>query len=121
MTTQALQGALADYFAAWVQDLALRIETFDADSVTLRLPQPPAGAPLAPARPVAPCGPTAPAGPVAGPSRSRMSPSAAVSPAAKNSRPVTGLAAAQTAARPMPKAAANAVALFTDWTGGWGR
>jgi uncharacterized protein (TIGR00369 family) len=37
--TQLLQSALADYFAPWVQDLGLKVEGFDADSVTLRLPQ----------------------------------------------------------------------------------
>jgi uncharacterized protein (TIGR00369 family) len=36
--TQLLQGALAEYFAPWVQDLALKVESCDADSVTLRLP-----------------------------------------------------------------------------------
>jgi uncharacterized protein (TIGR00369 family) len=30
--------ALADYFAPWVQELGLKPETSDADSVTLRLP-----------------------------------------------------------------------------------
>ena len=34
-----LQRALAEYFAPWVQALGLRAEAFDADSVTLRLPQ----------------------------------------------------------------------------------
>jgi acyl-coenzyme A thioesterase PaaI-like protein len=33
--------APARYFAPWVQALALRVEAFDADSVTLRLPQDP--------------------------------------------------------------------------------
>ena len=37
MDTQILQAALAEYFAPWVQDLALKVESFDADSVTLRL------------------------------------------------------------------------------------
>jgi uncharacterized protein (TIGR00369 family) len=39
MTADLLQGALAEYFAPWVQALELRVEAFDADSVTLRLPQ----------------------------------------------------------------------------------
>jgi uncharacterized protein (TIGR00369 family) len=39
MDPATLQGALAEYFAPWVQALGLRVETFDADSVTLRLPQ----------------------------------------------------------------------------------
>jgi uncharacterized protein (TIGR00369 family) len=39
MDTAALQSALAEYFAPWVQELALRAESFDADSVTLRLPR----------------------------------------------------------------------------------
>ena len=38
---QALQAALAAYFAPWVQALRLRVECFDADSVTLRLPHDP--------------------------------------------------------------------------------
>src|SRR5918993_5320722 len=36
---EQLQGALADYFAPWVQALGLKVEVFDADSVTLRLPR----------------------------------------------------------------------------------
>jgi uncharacterized protein (TIGR00369 family) len=36
---QQLQAALPEYFAPWVQALNLRVEGFDADSVTLRLPQ----------------------------------------------------------------------------------
>jgi acyl-coenzyme A thioesterase PaaI-like protein len=36
-----LQSALAEYFAPWVQDLGLAVDTRDADSVTLRLPQSP--------------------------------------------------------------------------------
>jgi uncharacterized protein (TIGR00369 family) len=36
---QILQSALAEYFAPWVQALALQVEGFDADSVTARLPQ----------------------------------------------------------------------------------
>ena len=39
MDTDTLQSALAEYFAPWVQALGLRVETFDADSVTARLPQ----------------------------------------------------------------------------------
>lgn len=39
MNLETLQAALPDYFAPWVQALGLRVETFDADSVTLRLPQ----------------------------------------------------------------------------------
>ena len=39
MDKETLQGALPAYFAPWVQALALRVEAFDADSVTLRLPQ----------------------------------------------------------------------------------
>jgi len=39
MDTQTLQGALPAYFAPWVQALGLQVESFDADSVTLRLPQ----------------------------------------------------------------------------------
>ena len=38
MTAEILQAALADYFAPWVQALGLKVEAFDADSVTLRLP-----------------------------------------------------------------------------------
>jgi uncharacterized protein (TIGR00369 family) len=37
--TQSLQAALPEYFAPWVQELGLRVEAFDEDSVTLRLPQ----------------------------------------------------------------------------------
>lgn len=37
--TGTLQSALADYFAPWVQELGLTVEGFDADSVTLRIPQ----------------------------------------------------------------------------------
>ena len=36
---ELLQSALAEYFAPWVQALGLQVEGFDADSVTLRLPQ----------------------------------------------------------------------------------
>jgi uncharacterized protein (TIGR00369 family) len=39
MDTNKLQSALAEYFAPWVQDLHLQAESFDAESVTLRLPQ----------------------------------------------------------------------------------
>ena len=39
MTGEILQAALAEYFAPWVQALGLTVEAFDADSVTLRLPQ----------------------------------------------------------------------------------
>lgn len=39
MDRETLQGALPEYFAPWVQDLGLRVEAFDAESVTLRLPQ----------------------------------------------------------------------------------
>ena len=39
MDQATLQGALPEYFAPWVQELGLRVEAFDADSVTLRLPQ----------------------------------------------------------------------------------
>lgn len=38
MDKHVLQGALAEYFAPWVQELGLRVESFDVDSVTLRLP-----------------------------------------------------------------------------------
>ncbi|MCW5651239.1 MAG: PaaI family thioesterase [Ramlibacter sp.] len=39
MSRERLQSALAEYFAPWVQALSLQVEAFDADSVTLRLPQ----------------------------------------------------------------------------------
>lgn len=39
MDKETLQRALPEYFAPWVQALGLRVEAFDADSVTLRLPQ----------------------------------------------------------------------------------
>lgn len=39
MDKETLQSALAEYFAPWVQALGLQVEAFDADSVTLRLPQ----------------------------------------------------------------------------------
>lgn len=41
MEKQTLQSALTEYFAPWVQALGLKVEAFDADSVTLRLPQDP--------------------------------------------------------------------------------
>jgi uncharacterized protein (TIGR00369 family) len=39
MEKETLQGALPEYFAPWVQALGLQVQAFDADSVTLRLPQ----------------------------------------------------------------------------------
>ncbi len=39
MTLQALQAALPAYFAPWVQALNLQVDSFDSQSVTLRLPQ----------------------------------------------------------------------------------
>lgn len=39
MDKQVLESALGEYFAPWVQALGLQVEAFDADSVTLRLPQ----------------------------------------------------------------------------------
>jgi uncharacterized protein (TIGR00369 family) len=39
MDTKLLQSALAEYFAPWVQALGLKVEAFEGDSVTLRLPQ----------------------------------------------------------------------------------
>jgi len=39
ITNEALEQALSDLFAPWVQALNLRVERQDADSVTLRLPQ----------------------------------------------------------------------------------
>ena len=38
MNRETLQSALAEYFAPWVQDLGLRADGFDGQSVTLRLP-----------------------------------------------------------------------------------
>jgi uncharacterized protein (TIGR00369 family) len=38
MTLEELQGTLPAYFAPWVQDLGLLAVSFDADSVTLRMP-----------------------------------------------------------------------------------
>jgi uncharacterized protein (TIGR00369 family) len=39
MDKETLQAALPEYFAPWVQALGLRVESFDPESVTLRLPQ----------------------------------------------------------------------------------
>jgi uncharacterized protein (TIGR00369 family) len=39
MDRETLQGALPEYFAPWVQALGLQVDSFDADSVTLRLPR----------------------------------------------------------------------------------
>jgi uncharacterized protein (TIGR00369 family) len=39
MNADTLNAALPQYFAPWVQALGLVVETLDADSVTLRLPQ----------------------------------------------------------------------------------
>lgn len=39
VTTEVLQAALAEYFAPWVQELGLKVESFEEGSVTLRLPQ----------------------------------------------------------------------------------
>lgn len=41
VTTATLQQALADYFAPWVQALALRVEQHGAGEATLRLPHSP--------------------------------------------------------------------------------
>lgn len=41
MDKETLQSALPEYFAPWVQALGLKVESFDADSVTARLPQAP--------------------------------------------------------------------------------
>lgn len=41
MEKEQLQSALPEYFAPWVQALGLVVEEFEADSVTLRLPQNP--------------------------------------------------------------------------------
>jgi uncharacterized protein (TIGR00369 family) len=41
MDADKLQAALAEYFAPWVQALGLKVESFEAGSVTLRLPQNP--------------------------------------------------------------------------------
>ncbi|HUR89701.1 MAG TPA: PaaI family thioesterase [Ramlibacter sp.] len=39
MDAAQLQSALAEYFAQWVQELGLKVDAFDGDSVTLRIPQ----------------------------------------------------------------------------------
>jgi uncharacterized protein (TIGR00369 family) len=39
MDTNTLQSALVEYFAPWVQELGLSVDSFDAASVTLRLPK----------------------------------------------------------------------------------
>jgi len=39
MDRDQLQAALPAYFAPWVQTLGLQVESFDTESVTLRLPQ----------------------------------------------------------------------------------
>jgi len=39
MDTGKLQSALAEYFAPWVQELGMKVDGFDSDSVTLRIPQ----------------------------------------------------------------------------------
>jgi acyl-coenzyme A thioesterase PaaI-like protein len=39
MNAETLQAALPEYFAPWVQALGLKLEAFDGQSVTLRLPQ----------------------------------------------------------------------------------
>jgi uncharacterized protein (TIGR00369 family) len=41
MDKETLQSALPEYFAPWVQALGLKVKSFDADSVTARLPQDP--------------------------------------------------------------------------------
>ena len=41
MDGATLQGALAEYFAPWVQALGLKVDSFDEGSVTLRLPRNP--------------------------------------------------------------------------------
>jgi uncharacterized protein (TIGR00369 family) len=42
VTKEQLEAALPEYFAPWVLALNLRVEAFDEESVTLRLPQDPA-------------------------------------------------------------------------------
>lgn len=42
MNAEKLQAALPEYFAPWVPALGLRVEAFDGQGVTLRLPQNPA-------------------------------------------------------------------------------
>ena len=39
MDADKLQGALAEYFAPWVQALGLRVESHGPGQVTLRLPR----------------------------------------------------------------------------------
>ena len=39
METNKLQSALVEYFAPWVQALALEVQSSDGDGVTVRLPQ----------------------------------------------------------------------------------
>lgn len=39
MNIETLQAALPEYFAPWVQALGLKVDAFDSQSVTLRLPQ----------------------------------------------------------------------------------
>ena len=39
MDKQVLQGALAEYFAPWVQALGLQVESFGEGTVVVRLPQ----------------------------------------------------------------------------------
>ena len=39
MDTNTLQSALAEYFAPWVQELGMKVDSFDSESVTLRIPQ----------------------------------------------------------------------------------
>ena len=39
MDAQLLESALSEYFAPWVLALDLKVEAFDGDSVTLRLPR----------------------------------------------------------------------------------
>ena len=41
MDNETLQSALPEYFAPWVQALGLRVDSFDEDGVTARLPQSP--------------------------------------------------------------------------------
>lgn len=39
MNIETLQAALPEYFAPWVQALELKVDAFDQQAVTLRLPQ----------------------------------------------------------------------------------
>ena len=39
LTTDTLPVCLSDWFAPWIQALGLRVESFQADEVVLRLPQ----------------------------------------------------------------------------------